>query len=252
MDIFSERIDIPAATISIDSYIFYPKNKISQPTLLPAIILFTDIRGPRSVYDELASRLAAQGYYVVMPHIYYREGTAPVIDPTIPVAEEPTFTKRRELAATLTTKAQEQDFSYIIDWLEHNPHVIPHHYGVVGYCMTGPFALRLAALYPEHIVAAAGFHGANYVTGEADSVDHLVKKIKGAVYLGHAKEDALNPQSAIDQLGKALAEGQINYQNIIYDAGHGYTMPDLPAFDQKASEKAFKNLVQFFDHYLKV
>lgn len=44
--------------------------------------------------------------------------------------------------------------------LDREPEFTAGRIGMVGYCMTGAFALRMAAEYPYRVVAAAGFHSA--------------------------------------------------------------------------------------------
>ena len=41
--------------------------------------------------------------------------------------------------------------------------------GCVGYCMSGPFALSVAAAYPEKIKASASIYGVRLVADTSDS-----------------------------------------------------------------------------------
>ena len=40
----------------------------------PAVIMFTDAGGRRATFEAMAARLAALGYAVLVPNVYYRLG----------------------------------------------------------------------------------------------------------------------------------------------------------------------------------
>ena len=52
------------------------------------MLLYIDAFGVRPVLEKMARQLADQGYYVLVPNLYYRHG------PT-PVASSPTTSERR-------------------------------------------------------------------------------------------------------------------------------------------------------------
>src|SRR5579871_459471 len=47
----------------------------------PGVLLMIDAIGLRPRIEEMADRIAAQGYVVLAPNVFYREGRAPVWDP---------------------------------------------------------------------------------------------------------------------------------------------------------------------------
>jgi len=76
---------------------------------------------------------------------------------------------------------------------------------VVGYCFTGAFAMRTAAVRPCKIAAAASFHGGGFYTDATASPHHVLPHIEARLYFGHAVNDQSMPAEAIEKLGRALA-----------------------------------------------
>ncbi len=98
-DIITAHVNIPTAADGvIDAHAYHP----ARPGAWPTVLLFTDIRGVRPVFEAMGQRLAALGYAVLLPNTYYRGGRAPVVDPTLPVADEAAKGRRAALRAALT------------------------------------------------------------------------------------------------------------------------------------------------------
>ena len=51
------------------------------------------------------------------------------------------------------------------------------------------------------------------------------------------------PAEAIKELEKSLAEWGGLYESEIYNAGHGWTVPDNPAYNQPEADRAHGRLV---------
>ncbi|HEX3684433.1 MAG TPA: dienelactone hydrolase family protein [Bryobacteraceae bacterium] len=219
---------------------------------LPGVFFFTDIGGIRRSQREMAARLAAEGYIVLMPNLFYRSGRPPLFDFPLNFEEEQTTRRIGELSASLPPKAFERDAATYVDFLSSQPSVGPGPMGVVGYCFSGGLAMRIAAGKPERIAAAASFHGGKLVTDDPASPHLLLPRIKAQLYFGHAVRDRSMPQEAIDRLNDALAAWGGQYESEVYDrALHGWTVPDNPSYDHPQAERAFEKLKQLFKRALK-
>jgi carboxymethylenebutenolidase len=75
----------------------------------PGVIHLTDIGGIRSSQKAMASRLAAAGYTVLMPNLFYRFGKPPVVDFAAGFENEEVKKRVAELRAPLTPEAVESD-----------------------------------------------------------------------------------------------------------------------------------------------
>src|SRR5947209_13903258 len=124
----------------------------------PGILHLTDIGGIRDANCELSRRLAAEGYTVLMPNIFYRTGLPPFFASHPNMAEEAAKKRIAELSGPLTPQNMERDGSAYIDFLVAQKFVNSDGMGVVGYCFSGGMALRIAAFRADKILAAASFH----------------------------------------------------------------------------------------------
>ncbi len=245
----SRTIDIPAADGTIDAHVFTP-GSADRP--LPAVVLFTDIGGLRPCYHEKAQQIADNGYAVLMPNVYYRNASGPVVpagkafrDPDV----RPTLV---EYAGHLTPEAQSRDFVALLDCLDGEAEFADGKLGVVGYCMTGAFALRMAAEHPDRVAAAAGFHSAR-LAGADDPASpvHVVGSIEGRVYLGHADQDELLPPEQIARMDEALAKAGVHFTTELYKgAAHGFTAKDAPSYDATADALHHKRLALLLEETL--
>jgi carboxymethylenebutenolidase len=213
----------------------------------PGLIHLTDIGGIRPSHRRMAQRLAEQGYVVLMPNVFYRTGKPPVFDFPFKPGEDRSMKRFAELTEPLTPEAMERDASAYIDFLAAQSSVSKGPIGVVGYCFTGPMAMRAAAARPDKVVAAASFHGARIVTDAPTSPHLALPRIKARLYFGHAVQDRTMPQEAIEKLDAALAAWGGKYQSEVYDgAFHGWTVPDAGSYNQAQAEKAFGRLTELF------
>lgn len=234
-----------------DGYAVYP----SEDGRYPAVVFYMDAIGVRPALVDLAKLVAEKGYYVLLPNLFYRAGKAPVLDYAKMLRGEDADAiraKMMELLGTLTPERVASDTTAFIQYLDAQPQVRPGKLAVTGYCMGGGMALRAAANHPDRVAAAASYHGGRLATDDPSSPHRLVGKITGEVYLGHARNDHSCPQDQIDRLEAALNEAGVKHQTEIYDAAHGWTMPDLPhAKNEAAAKKAWDRLFELLDRTLK-
>ncbi|MDI5891688.1 dienelactone hydrolase family protein [Halomonas rhizosphaerae] len=245
----SRAIDIPAADGTIDAYIVTPDNATGP---LPAVVLFTDIGGLRPCYHEKAQLIANHGYAVLMPNLYYRDAAGTVVPEGKSFRDPDVRPTLLEYAARLTPEAQSRDFAALLKCLDSEAEFAHGKVGVVGYCMTGAFALRMAAQHPRCVAAAAGFHSARLAEADdPDSPVHGVDTIEARVYFGHADQDALLPPEQIARMDEALAQAGIHFTTELYKgAAHGFTAKDAPSYDAAADALHHKRLAMLLEEAL--
>ncbi|KEZ78653.1 dienelactone hydrolase family protein [Salinisphaera hydrothermalis] len=246
----SRALNIQAADGTIDAHIFTPDDADGA---LPAVVLFTDIGGLRPCYHDKAQTIADDGYAVLMPNIYYRDQAGPVVPEGKSFRDSDVRPTLFEYAGHLTPDAQARDFEALIGAIDAEAEFDGAKIGVVGYCMTGAFALRMAARHAERVVAAAGFHSARLA---AEDDEHsplgLVDMIKARVFLGHADGDELMPPEQIGRLDAALAKAGVAFTTELFaGAGHGFTAFDAPVYDEAADARHYKRLSTLFEETLR-
>ncbi|PVY77565.1 carboxymethylenebutenolidase [Tamilnaduibacter salinus] len=234
-------IEIPSADGVIDAHIHTPDNATG---LLPGVVLFTDIGGLRPCYHEKAQTIADGGYAVLMPNIYYRDSVGRVVPEGRSFRDEDVREILLGYAGKLTPEAQARDFEALLAGIDDETVFADGPLGVTGYCMTGGFALRMAASHPDRIAAAAGFHSARLAdTENPDSPVHIVHSIRGQVYLGHADRDELMPPEQVGAMDQALATAGVHFTTELYKgAAHGYTATDAPSYDATADARHYRQL----------
>ena len=218
----------------------------------PGVIHLTDIGGIRPSHRDMARRLAAEGYTVLMPNVFYRSGRPPLFDFKPSMGDERTTKRIAELTGPLTPEAVDRDASNYVDFLAARDSVSQGAMGVVGYCATGSMAIRIAAARPDRIAAAASLHGGKLFTEEPTSPHLVLPRVKAALYFGHAIQDRSMPEEAIEKLNRALESWGGQYESEVYEgAYHSWTVPDSPVYNQPQAERAFQKLRGLFTRSLK-
>lgn len=248
MQVNEQPIEIPADDGTAGGFLYSPVGTGRWP----GVIHLTDIFGIRPAAADMAKRLAASGYCVLQPNIFYRTGKPPLFDFPAKIGEERTMNRFRELTGPLTPEAMERDASAYADFLASQPAVRAGAMGVVGYCFTGSMALRAAAARPERIAAAASFHGGGLCTDAPTSPHTVLPRVRARLYFAHAAEDRSMPEEAIEKLERALKSWGGTYSSETYaGAAHGWTVPDSRAYNEPQAERAFKKLAELFGAALK-
>jgi carboxymethylenebutenolidase len=238
-----EDIQIKTADGTADSVLFYPDRNGHYP----GIIRLTDIGGIRESQREMARRLAAEKYCVLMPNVFYRNAHPPVFDFPVRPGDERTGKRIAELTGPLTPEAVQRDASSYIDFLASHSAMSEGPMGVVGYCFSGAMAMRIAAAQPGKIAAVASFHGGGLFTEKPDSPHLLLPLIKARLYFGHATADRSMPEDAIRGLEQALENWGGAYESEIYEgAAHGWTVPNGPVYNEPQAERAFHKMTGLF------
>ena len=241
--IIEEPIEIRTADGAAEGFVFRPEGKSA-----PGVIHLTDVVGIRPSHKEMAMRLAAEGYAVLMPNIFYRTSKVPVFDFTPNFSGDERTAKRfAELASPLTPEAMERDASKYVHFLTALEYVADCGIGVVGYCYAGAMALRTAAARPDKIAAAASFHGGRLFTDSPNSPHLALSRVGARLYFGHAVMDNSMPPEAIEKFNAALEKWGGSCESEVYEGAlHGWTVPDSPAYHQPQAERAFARLTELF------
>jgi len=213
------------------------------------VILYMDAFGPRPALDGMAERLAALGYVVLVPDLFYREAPYGPFEAKTAFANEESAARLRALIAGTTQAMSTRDTGAFLDALAKQGATGP--VGAVGYCMGGARALNAAAAYPDRIRAAASFHGGNLAGDNADSPHRRAAEIKAKVYVGTAGVDRSFPPEQSARLAEALRVAEVDHviENYV-GMGHGWCVPDHSVYDDKGAERHWKRLETFFGEAL--
>jgi carboxymethylenebutenolidase len=200
----------------------------------PGVLLLMDAYGLRPVIEEMADRIAADGYVVLAPNVFYRAGRSPVTPGT-------DFQEIRPLMAELTAERLAADGAAYLDYLAEA--ASPGPAAITGYCMGGRLGWRIAAAHPDRVAALAAFHTGGLVTEDPDSPHRAAGSVDGELYFGFADQDRGMTAEHIATFEQALQDAGASYRAEVYEgARHGYTMADLEVYDEAAAERHFREL----------
>ena len=222
----------------------------------PGVLLWPDAFGLRPWTREMARRLAAEGYSVLVPNPFYRGSKAPTADPsTFDFKNESQMAKLKSMMGSVTAPgAAEKDAAAYVGFLDAQKEVDrTKKIGTQGYCMGGALVLRTAALLPDRIGAGASFHGGGLVTDKPDSPHLLAPKIKARLYIAIAANDDQKQPQAKAALKEAFAAAKVAAEVEVYpDTLHGWCMKDMPAqpgqpvYNKAEAERAWENLLALY------
>lgn len=216
----------------------------------PGVILYPDAGGARAALRDMAARLAGLGYVVLVPDVYYRSGD------WAPFSMKDVFNDKAErqrlfaMIGSVTPDAMESDARAFFDYLAARPEVRGETFGTTGYCMGGRTSLIVAGRVPERVAAAMSFHGGGLAADDPGSPHLLAEKIRAAVYVGGAADDASFTEAQAETLDQALTAAGVEHTIEWYPALHGFAVPDNAPYDEAAAEKHWDAMRDFFGAHL--
>jgi carboxymethylenebutenolidase len=153
----------------------------------PAAIFYMDGLAIRPPLLDMAARLAAGGYVVLLPDLFYRAGPYAPLDPAVVFAGGDVRKALAHLFTSTDNKRAAEDSGAFIAYLDTRSEVAGPKIGTTGYCMGGGISLTVAGTYPDRIAAAASFHGGNLATDDPLSPHLLAPAMKARVLVAGAK-----------------------------------------------------------------
>src|SRR4051794_16780198 len=234
---------VPTPDGSADAALFHPAGVGSWP----AVLMWPDILGLRPVFREMARRLAAEGYVVLVPNPFYRTKRAPIVTGAFDFNDPKQFQPLLELKAALTDAAIDKDAAAFMGFLDKLKQTNRHKgAGVQGYCFSGPFAFHTAAVRSDRIRAVGTFHGGGLVTKDANSPHLLIPKTKASYVVAIARNDDQKQSEAKDVLKSTFAAAKRPATVVVYPADHGWCVAGGGTYNEAAAEKAWAELLKLY------
>jgi carboxymethylenebutenolidase len=197
---------------------------------LPAILVVHENRGLNPHIEDIARRLALDGFIAYAPDALFPLGG-------YPGDEE----KARTLFPKLDQARTRADFIAAAHAVAALPQATGK-VGVVGFCWGGSIANYLATQLPE-LAAAVPFYGSQPATAD-------VARIRAALLIHDAGKDE-RVLAGWPAYEAALQANKVNYQHFVY-AGteHGFNNDTTPRYDEAAARLAWARTVAFFKEKL--
>jgi carboxymethylenebutenolidase len=248
-DIVETNVEIKTPDGTCDAAFIHPKSGSH-----PGVLIWPDAFGLRPSMRDMAKRLAAGGYSVLVPNPFYRVSKAPFTDAsTFNFQNQADMAKLQPLMASVNAPGNpEKDAVAYVGFLDAQKEVNKSKkIGTQGYCMGGPLVVRTAAVLPNRVGAGASFHGGNLVTNTPDSPHLLAPKIKARMYFGIATNDDMRQPDAKDKL-KAAFTLKGDEIEVYSNSMHGWCVPDMPAqngapiYNKTDAERAWGKLTALY------
>jgi len=238
------HIDIPTADGAMNSFVVHP----DEGGPFPVVLFYMDAPGYRGELHDMARRLAAVGYCVVLPNLYYRRSRDFKLKERTEAAMAEMFT----YMDALNRSTVECDTRAMLAYVDGHAAADGRRIGAVGYCMSGPFVVWAAAAFPDRLRCIASIYGARMVTDQPDSPHRVVGKLRCDSYFACAEIDKWAPKEAVDQVKAALVAGAVPHR-LEWCPGveHGFAFPlRAGIYDQPAAERHWERLYSLFKRNL--
>jgi carboxymethylenebutenolidase len=217
---------------------------VHQPAHQPrgGIIVIQEAFGVTDHIEDIARRLADEGWLAVAPHLFHRTG-----DPQLGSGD---FSQVRPHMDALTAEGILEDVDAAIARVAEAGFGLKQT-GVVGFCMGGSVALITAAR--RDIGAAVSFYGGGVSEGRF-GFGPLIEEAKHlrAPWLGlYGDLDQSISVDEVERLRTAAASSGQPTEVVRYPhAGHAFHNDQRPTYHQASALDAWPRALAWFDRYL--
>jgi carboxymethylenebutenolidase len=210
----------------------YLVNRVAPKGRLPGILVIHENRGLNPHIEDIARRLAVEGFVAFAPDALFPLGGYP--------GDED---KARELFQKLDQAKVREDFVEAAAFLKARPECTGK-IGAVGFCYGGGMVNYLATRLGSDLSAAVSFYGS-----APDKAD--VPKIKAPLMIQSAdKDDRIN--AAWPEFETALKAANVKYERFLYPGTqHGFNNDTTPRYDSEAAKLAWGRTLAFFEKHLR-
>jgi carboxymethylenebutenolidase len=219
----SETIAFPGATGQIKAYLSRPAEASGK---LPAVVVIHENRGLNGHIEDIARRLAKEGFAALAVDFLSPLGGTPKDED-----------KAREMFGKLDPAQTVANAVAAVAFLEKDP-LTNGSVGAVGFCWGGGLANQLAVNSPD-LKAAVAYYGMQPAAAD-------VPKIKAKLLLHYAGLDE-RTNAGIPAYEKALKAAGVDYQVFVYEgANHAFNNDTSAArYNKEAADLAWSRTIAF-------
>jgi carboxymethylenebutenolidase len=227
--IHTERLDYdsPNGSGKMRGYFARPAKPLGK---LPGVVVIHENRGLNPYIEDVARRLAVEGYVAFAP-----DALAPVGG--YPGDED----KARDMFAKQDGKKRIEDLVTGANVLKTRPECNGK-YGSVGFCFGGGICNLFAVRLPD-LAASVPFYGVQVPASD-------VPKIKAALLIHYAEHDE-RINAGWPAYETALKENKVSYEAHFYPGTqHGFHNDTTPRYDEAAAKLAWTRTLAHFKKHL--
>ena len=225
--LYVENIKYPGETGDILAHFARPKGDMK----LPGVVVIHENRGLNPHTEDIARRIALEGFLAVAPNALSPLGGTPEdVD------------EARSLMQKLDSQATIKNFVAAVKYLKTHPQSTGK-VGCTGFCWGGGITNQVAVNSPD-VKAAVPFYGRQPAPED-------VPNIKASLLLQYAGIDE-RINEGIPAFEAALKEASVDYQIFMYEgAGHAFFNDTSSRYHEEAAKLAWERTIAFFKQKLK-
>jgi carboxymethylenebutenolidase len=225
--LYVKNIKYPGETGDVLAHFARPKGSEK----LPGVIVIHENRGLNPHTEEVARRVALEGFLAIAPDALSPSGGTPDdVDEALSLM--------RELDSQKTVK----NFVAAAKYLKTHPQSTGK-VGVTGFCWGGGVTNQVAVNSPD-VQAAVPFYGRQPASED-------VPKIKASLLIHYAGDDE-RINEGIPAFEAALKEASVEYKIFMYEgAKHAFFNDTSPRYHEEAAKLAWERTIAFFKQKLK-
>ena len=231
----------------MNSFVVHPE----EGGPFPVVLFYMDAPGKREELHDMARRLAAVGYFVVLPNLYYRRAREYWL-------KERTEPAMAEMFAHMATLDRADDRARharrCSRFVDADPPADGKRIGAVGYCMSGPIVMWAAAGFPER-------HRLHRLDPRRQHGDRQ-RRLAAPRWRRRSAARATSPaprstsgrrRADIDKLAAALRDAGTPHRIEWYPGvEHGFVFPQrVGVYDRAGAERHWERLFALFDRTLR-
>ena len=205
--------------------------------LLPAMVVIQEIWGHNEDIRSITRRFAEQGYATFAPDLYHG-------------SQSLDLEEARKFSAAMQMDVAELELDMAIRYLRSLQDVDKRFAGIIGFCMGGSLAMRMAirATMPAtlEVSAAAIFYG-----GTPPPKDQDLSMIRCPLFCAYGDQDTGISNEQIESLRTSLRNNHVSSEIHIYPGvGHSFFNSAKPeSYNEPAAEQAWQDVLRFFSKH---
>lgn len=225
----TSKVSLPVNGNGAYAYIAQPDDDARHPGL----VLIQEWWGIEPHIQDLAQKLAVEGFIVAVPDLFHGQ-----------IATEPDDAQRIMMMVTSNVERAVKEITGALDTLKSMPNVEPKKLGLIGFCMGGFLAYTVASRYAD-LGAVVPFYGAGY-----DPTPEQVAKVQAPVLAIYGDLDGSTPAPQIEKITNLYRAANKDFKVHVYHAGHAFINPDHGDYYEEAASQAWPLAVQFLKAHL--
>ncbi len=227
MDSNTQWIDVTTDEGTFQAYLALPRGGKG-----PGIVLIQEIFGVNAHIRSVAEQYAADGYVVLAPDLFWREGAHIELG-----YDEPNWNKAVALKQATDTNKAVADVAATIKVLRGLDGVGPK-VASIGYCFGGLLSYLTAA--QGNVEAAVAYYGGG-IQNELDKAD----AVKQPLLMHFGGKDSHIPAEAVKSIAERFGDRDNVEIHVYPDAEHGFNCSHRDSYHQRSSAEAHGNTLLF-------